>query len=48
MSETKENIVNEIFAYINDKGMRVFTPNFEFAHLMATKYGTIKVYVEQF
>jgi hypothetical protein len=46
MSEetTKEN---EIYVYVNDKGQKVVTPNLEFAHLMAIKYGTQKVYVEK-
>jgi superfamily II DNA or RNA helicase len=48
MSETNENIVNEIFAYINDRGVKVFTPNLEFAHIMAAKYNTNKVFVEKF
>jgi hypothetical protein len=39
---------NEIYAYVNDKGQKVVTPNLEFAHLMAFKYGTEKVYVEKF
>ena len=39
---------NEIYVYVNDKGQKVVTPNLEFAHLMAFKYGTEKVYVEKF
>ena len=42
-----ENVEVEVFAYINDKGQRVFTPNLEFAKIMANKYGTFKVYVEK-
>lgn len=38
---------NEIYSYINNEGQRVVTPNLEFAHLMAVKYGTQKVYVEK-
>ena len=38
---------NEIYSYINDKGQRVFTPNLEFAHIMATKYGTNHVFIEK-
>ena len=45
MSEDQQ-IVNEIYVYINDKGQRVFTPNLQFAEIMANKYGT-KVYVEK-
>jgi hypothetical protein len=40
-------IVNEIYAYINDKGQRVYTPNSQFAEIMAKKYGTDNVYVEK-
>jgi hypothetical protein len=39
-------VVNEIYAYINDKGQKVFTPNVQFAEIMANKYGT-EVYVEK-
>ena len=46
MSEDQQ-IVNEIYAYINDKGQRVYTPNVHFAEIMAKKYGTDKVYVEK-
>ena len=46
MSEDQQ-IVNEIYAYMNDKGQRVFTPNYQFAEIMANKYGTNKVYVEK-
>lgn len=47
MSENQEITVVELYAYINDKGQKVVTPNLEFAHLMANKYGTQKVYVEK-
>jgi hypothetical protein len=46
MSE-EQIIVNEIYSYINDKSQRVFTPNVQFAEIMAKKYGTQKVYVEK-
>ncbi len=39
-------MLNEIYAYINDKGQKVFTPNLQFAEIMANKYGT-NVYVEK-
>jgi len=38
---------NEIYVYVNDKQQEVVTPNLEFAHIMAVKYGTKKVYVEK-
>jgi hypothetical protein len=43
----KETQVNEveIYGYINNKGEKVITPNLEFAHIMATKYGTNNVFV---
>ena len=46
MSEDQQ-IINEIYAYINDKGQKVYTPNVNFADIMAKKYGTDKVYVEK-
>jgi hypothetical protein len=39
--------VVEIYGYVNDNGQKVFTPNLEFAHIMADKYGTQNVYVEK-
>jgi hypothetical protein len=42
-----ENVEVEVYGYINSKGQKVFTPNLEFAHLMAIKYGTEKVFVEK-
>ena len=39
--------VNEIYAYVNDKGQKVYTPNLEFAKIMSEKYGTKDVYVEK-
>ena len=36
-----------IYGYTNDKGQKVFTPNFKFAHIMATKYGTKHVFIEK-
>ena len=46
MSEVTNEVI-EVYAYINDKGQKVFTPNLEFAQIMAAKYGTQKVYVEK-
>ena len=49
----KTNIMNEIeneveiYGYINSKGQKVFTPNFEFAKIMATKNGDEEVFVEK-
>jgi ribosomal protein S12 methylthiotransferase len=37
----------EIYGYINNKGQKVFTPNFEFAKIMATKNGDEEVFVEK-
>lgn len=45
MSEVTNDVV-EIYAYINDKGQKVYTPNLEFAHIMATKHNS-DVYVER-
>jgi hypothetical protein len=48
MSELEnEVVVVEVYGYINDENQKVFTPNLEFAHIMATKYGTKNVYVEK-
>jgi hypothetical protein len=48
MTELETQVIEiEIFGYINDKGQKVFTPNLEFAHIMATKYGTKNVYLEK-
>jgi|APGre2960657373_1045057.scaffolds.fasta_scaffold117174_2 hypothetical protein len=46
MSEDQQ-VVNEIYAYIDGKGQKVYTPNVEFAEIMARKYGTYDVYVEK-
>lgn len=45
MSEVINEVV-EIYAYINDKGQKVYTPNLEFAHIMAVKHRS-DVYVEK-
>jgi len=46
MSELENEItVVEIYGYVNNKGEKVITPNLEFAHIMATKYGTNNVFV---
>jgi hypothetical protein len=37
----------EIYGYFNKEGQKVFTPNLEFAHIMARKYDTEHVYVER-
>jgi len=48
MTEQETQVIEiEIFGYINDKGQKVFTPNLEFAHIMATKYGTEHVFIEK-
>ena len=48
MTEQELDLVEVIiYGYINNYGQKVFTPNLEFAHIMATKYGTDKVYVEK-
>lgn len=47
MNQEQEVTVNEVYVYINDKGQSVYTPNLEFANLMANKYGTYTVYVEK-
>ena len=43
----EDQVVNEIYAYINNEGQKVYTPNYQFADIMAKKYGTEKVYVEK-
>ena len=45
MSEVTNEVV-EIYAYVNDKGQKVYTPNLEFARIMADKYRS-DVYVEK-
>jgi len=45
MSEVTNEAV-EIYAYINDKREKVYTPNLEFARIMADKYRS-DVYVEK-
>lgn len=47
MVEVTKEIENVIYLYVNDKGERVITPNVEFAHIMAKKYGTDDVYIEK-
>jgi len=48
MTESETQVIEiEIFGYVNDKGQTVFTPNLEFAHIMATKYGTQHVFIEK-
>jgi hypothetical protein len=44
--ETQVNEI-EIYGYTNNDGQKVFTPNLEFAHIMATKYGTTHVFIEK-
>jgi hypothetical protein len=44
---SEDQVVNEIYAYINNEGQKVYTPNYQFADIMAKKYGTDKVYVEK-
>jgi hypothetical protein len=48
MTEQETQVIEvEIYGYINNEGQKVFTPNLEFAHIMATKYGTDKVFIEK-
>ena len=48
MTEQETQVIEvEIYGYINNEGQRVFTPNLEFAHIMATKYGTEHVFIEK-
>lgn len=47
MSENQIEDVNKVYSYVNDKGQTVYTPNFDFANIMASKYGTLNVYVEK-
>jgi hypothetical protein len=43
-TEVKENV---IYGYINGKGEKVFTPNLDFANIMAHKYETYKLFEEK-
>ena len=46
MSELENEVIAvEVYAYINKDGQKVITPNLEFAHIMATKYGTKNVFI---
>lgn len=47
MTENQEQTSFELYSYVNNKGQKVFTPNLEFAYLMAEKYGTKEVFVEK-
>jgi len=48
MTEQETQVIEiAIYGYTNDKGQKVFTPNLEFAHIMATKYGTKHVFIEK-
>ena len=48
MNEIENEVVEvEIYGYINSKGQKVFTPNFEFAKIMASKNGDEEVFVEK-
>jgi len=48
MTETQNEVTEvEIYGYVNAEGQRVYTPNLEFAHIMAAKYGTQDVYIEK-
>jgi len=40
-----ENQEVEVYGYHNNNGQMVITPNVEFAHIMANKYGTENVYI---
>lgn len=48
MTEQETQVIEiDLYGYVNDKGQKVYTPNLEFAHIMATKYGTTNVYIEK-
>ena len=48
MSEVQNEVIEvEIYGYTNAEGQRVYTPNLEFAHIMAVKNGTQHVFVEK-
>jgi hypothetical protein len=46
MSEVTNEAI-EIYSYVNKKGEKVYTPNFEFANIMAGKNETFDVFVEK-
>ena len=48
MSEVQNEVTEvEIYGYVNAEGQRVYTPNLEFAYIMATKSGTEHVFIEK-
>lgn len=48
MVETQNELIDiEIYAYVNAKGQKVYTPNLEFATIMANKYSDGMVYIEK-
>jgi hypothetical protein len=48
MTEQEIQVIEiDLYGYVNDKGQKVYTPNLEFAQIMATKYGTTHVYIEK-
>jgi hypothetical protein len=47
MAETTKEVENIIYSYVNDGNKKVYTPNLEFAHIMAKKYGTDDVFIEK-
>ena len=48
MVEQETQVIKiDLYGYVNDKRQKVYTPNLEFAHIMATKYGTKNVYIEK-
>lgn len=47
MTEQVTQVIEiEIYGYLNKEGQKVFTPNLEFAHIMARKYDTEHIYLE--
>ena len=48
MTEQETQVIEiDLYGYVNDKGQKLYTPNLEFAHIMATKYGTEHVFIEK-
>jgi hypothetical protein len=47
MSETVTEQEVELFFYYDEKGIKLYTPNQDFAIIQARHYGTDNVYIEK-
>jgi|APGre2960657468_1045069.scaffolds.fasta_scaffold899454_1 hypothetical protein len=48
MNEETKMEENRLFYYLGSDGKTYYTPNEEFAHAQARKYGTKKVFMEKY